>query len=290
MKPAFTKKDLIVTLGCVVFLLANIAAIGGGGRKRAREAVCLSNLFQWGTCFQMYTNDYDGFFPMGTLSGTRAYQCWLYVLQPYYRQGKLRLCPEATKPMPAPNPTWPEYRPATTFEAWGPLWADGNSAVRDYDTTPDGSHSGWIRPSFPFIEAGEYVSYLQNDWVRNDPRTGDARHSRQVKSANVKGADKIPLMLDGKGHYVGQPYEGSPPPSYRDEPASFGSMMCFCIDRHDGAINAAFVDFSARKVGLKELWPLKWNLKWDVCGPWTTCGGMETTDWPEWIRKLPDCG
>ncbi len=288
MKPAFTKKDLVVALGCVLFLLANIAAIGGGGRKRAREAVCLSNLFQWGTCFQMYTNDYDGFFPMGTESGQKSYQCWLYVLQPYYRQGKLRLCPEATKPMPVPNRFLPGYREATTFEAWGPLWADGNRAVREYDTTPDGSYSGWIEPSFPFVEAGEYTSYMQNDWVRNDPRTEDPRYPRRVKSANVKGADKIPLMLDGKGFYVGEPSENSPPPSYRDEPGTFVGMTRFCIDRHNGAINAAFVDFSARKVGLKELWTLKWNLKWDECGPWTACGGAQPTDWPIWMKNFKD--
>jgi len=284
MKSAFTKKDLVVTLGCVLFLLVNIAAIGGGGRKRAREAVCLSNLFQWGTCFQMYTNDYDGFFPMGTLSGQRADRCWLYVLQPYYRQGKLRLCPEATKPMPFPNSTFTGYRPPTTFEALGPLWGPVNRAWRNYSVN-------WPEPTFPFIVLGEYVSYLQNDWVRNDPRSPSqdpTRYYKRVRSANVKGADKIPLMLDGKQHYAGEPSENSPPPSYRDEPGGFGSMMCFCIDRHDGAINAAFVDFSARKVGLKELWTLKWHREWDVCGPWTTCGGVQPEDWPEWMRDFKD--
>lgn len=287
MKSGFTKKDLVVALGCVVFLLANIAAIGGGGRKRAREAVCLSNLSQWGTCFQMYTNDYDGFFPMGTQSGEKSYQSWLYVLQPYYRQGKLRLCPEATKPMPYPNSTFAGYRPATTFEAWGPLWADGNRAVISYDTAPDVGR-GWIRPGFPFIEAGEYTSYMKNDWVRNDPRTTDSRYSRWVKSANIKGADKIPLMLDGKAFFVGEPSEDSPPPAYRDEDGVFKGMRRFCIDRHNGAINVAFADSSARKVGLKELWTLKWNLKWDECGPWTTCGGIWWGDWPEWMRDFKD--
>jgi len=282
MKPAFTKKDLVVTVGCVFFLLANIAAIGGGGRKRAREALCLSNLCQWGTCFQMYTNDYDGFFPMGTESGTKAHQSWLYILQPYYRIGKLRLCPEATKPMPAPNPNWPGYRQPTTFEALGPLWSQAPAkAWRPFS-------DDWPEPSFPYIDAGEYLSYLQNDWVRNDPRTNDARYPKWVKSANAKGVDKIPLMLDGKAFYIGQPYESSPPPAYRDEDGIFPGMRRFCIDRHDGAINAAFVDFSVRKIGLKELWTLKWNLKWDVCGPWTTCGGVQPEDWPIWMGDFKD--
>ena len=64
MKPgtAFTKKDIIVVLGCAVFLLANLGAIGSGGRRRAKELLCQSNLRQWGAAFSMYTDNNNGYF------------------------------------------------------------------------------------------------------------------------------------------------------------------------------------------------------------------------------------
>ena len=62
----FAKKDVVVALGCVVFLLASLGAVGDSGRKRAKEAVCLSNLRQWGTIWAMYTDDNNGYFPRRT--------------------------------------------------------------------------------------------------------------------------------------------------------------------------------------------------------------------------------
>jgi prepilin-type processing-associated H-X9-DG protein len=43
-------------------------------------------------------------------------------------------------------------------------------------------------------------------------------------------------------------------------------MIRFCINRHDGYVNGVFLDCSVRKVGLKELWKLKWNRKFDLDG------------------------
>ena len=56
----FTKKDVVVVLGCVVFVLANLGAIGPGGRRRAKEALCLSNLRQWGAIWKMFVDDGNG--------------------------------------------------------------------------------------------------------------------------------------------------------------------------------------------------------------------------------------
>jgi prepilin-type processing-associated H-X9-DG protein len=65
-------------------------------------------------------------------------------------------------------------------------------------------------------------------------------------------------------------------------------MGRFCISRHDGYINALFLDFSVRKVGLKELWTLKWHRQYDTCGTWTVCGGISPTDWPIWMQDFED--
>ncbi len=49
-----------------------------------------------------------------------------------------------------------------------------------------------------------------------------------------------------------------------------------------------FMDWSVRKAGIKELWTLKWHRNFDQAGLWTTAGGVESEDWPEWMRNFRD--
>jgi len=56
----------------------------------------------------------------------------------------------------------------------------------------------------------------------------------------------------------------------------------------DGAVNSVFLDWSVRRVGLKELWTLNWNRTYDVNGAWTRRGGVQPDDWPQWMRGLKD--
>jgi hypothetical protein len=82
-------------------------------------------------------------------------------------------------------------------------------------------------------------------------------------------------------------------PSPTDEPPSqensFGSYMSlFCVNRHHGTVNGLFMDFSVRRVGLKELWALNWHPLYDTAGPWTKAGGVQPSDWPQWMRKFKD--
>jgi prepilin-type processing-associated H-X9-DG protein len=65
-------------------------------------------------------------------------------------------------------------------------------------------------------------------------------------------------------------------------------MARCCINRHKGFLNSAFCDFSVRKVGLKELYTLKWHRTFDTSGPWTLAGGAQSGDWPQWIRQFKD--
>jgi hypothetical protein len=48
------------------------------------------------------------------------------------------------------------------------------------------------------------------------------------------------------------------------------------------------MDWSARKVGLKELWKLKWHRTFNTDGPWTQAGGVRPTDWPAWMKDFKD--
>ena len=65
-------------------------------------------------------------------------------------------------------------------------------------------------------------------------------------------------------------------------------MGRICINRHRGFVNAAFLDFSMRRVGLKELYTLKWHRQFNTSGPYTIAGGVRASDWPKWIRPFKD--
>ena len=229
-KPNFTKKDFIVTLACVVFLLANIAAIGTSGRRRAKEAVCLSNLQNWGNIFKAFLNDNDGYFMQGWIGG--ASERWYNALRPYYSNNKeFLLCPQAARPLAdyGGDPS------GGTFNAW-----DG------------GIHDGQQC----------YASYGICSSLLNPPGQG----SDYWRCADVAGADNVPLILDAQW-FTSYPWFTNHPPEYpgaRWRSGATDPMGIYCIPRHYGAINGLFLDFSARKIGLKELWLLKWTRTYDV--------------------------
>jgi hypothetical protein len=87
-------------------------------------------------------------------------------------------------------------------------------------------------------------------------------------------------------------------PNHNDHPPNFNGdvvesvnnneMKRFCINRHDGFINGLFTDRSVRKLGLKQLWRLKWHRSFDIAGPWTDVGGVLTENWPQWMRNFKD--
>ncbi|MHC4800396.1 MAG: hypothetical protein ACYTF1_27465 [Planctomycetota bacterium] len=78
---------------------------------------------------------------------------------------------------------------------------------------------------------------------------------------------------------------GDSPPPFPEVSDSWSSnaMQFFCIDRHEGGINGVFIDWSARKIGLKELWRLKWHNRFETDYP--------APDWESeasWMTKFKD--
>ena len=65
-------------------------------------------------------------------------------------------------------------------------------------------------------------------------------------------------------------------------------MGHFCVNRHDGYENCLFMDWSARRIGVKELWTLKWQRQFNTRDRWTKAGGIQPESWPEWMRRFKD--
>ena len=107
------------------------------------------------------------------------------------------------------------------------------------------------------------------------------------RTPDVPGAGDIPVFLDAL-RYDLWPLETDTPAASEFAAWSGNNMTRCCINRHNGAINCLFMDFSARKVGLKELWTLKWHRNFETRGPWTKAGGVIMWDWPEWMRNFKE--
>jgi len=124
------------------------------------------------------------------------------------------------------------------------------------------------------------VSYGLNFWVTNHTDV-DQKELRFWRTPNVRGAASAPLMLDCSWPDL-KPLHSDEPPEYAGQPGSGGvnEMRSCCINRHNGTINAVFLDFSVRKVGLKELWELRWHRDWPADQP--------PPKWPPWMGYFPE--
>ena len=261
----FTLIELLVVISIIALLMAILMPALQRVKRQAKAVVCQSNLHQWGLCFEMYADDHDGKFSNKTWDTWN----WFRTLRPYYSDSNdLLLCPMAAKYVD--NPWWE----GSKFSAWA--WGEPEFELSHLVKIPQ-------LTSYNF-----YGSYTVNGWIfdLNWKQDADIPEYPYWEGVFVKGMNNIPVCLDG-AWMLTQPRYLDAPPAYDDVIDGF-NMPYLCINRHDGGINGLFMDFSVRKVGLKELWTLKWHRKFDTAGPWTKAGGMNPEDWPEWMRHFKD--
>ena len=240
-------------------------------KRQARSVACQSNLRQWGLCFKMYTDDHKGRF--SSYMRDRFY--WFKRLNAYYNDcNDLLLCPMATKCYNA------QFWIGSKFSSW--CYPVRESGPYDFAPFP-------IEIIFtPLNSSDFYGSYGINEFIIDRNYRQDAA-GRYWGDFFVKGTNNIPVCMDCSWMYIHPVEHSDVPPEYDDVgPFSGSNMAPQCINRHDGGINSLFMDWSVRKVGLKELWTLKWHRNFDTAGPWTRAGGMKPGDWPEWMRHFKD--
>jgi len=261
---AFTLIELLVVIAIVALLMAILMPALQRVKKQAGAVACKANLHEWALVFAMYTDDNDGLFMDGYGSGING--TWVGALRPYYQEPKIRVCPTATKPM--------SKGARGMFAAWGVFGAGFAS-----------DHPEWSGPH----EEGDYGSYGMNELAYNTP-PGAGRSEDRWRTVNIKGAAEIPLLFDSIWYDVYPGYTDHPPEYPGDivKTGGAGEMKRVCINRHNGYINGLFMDWSVRKIGLKELWTLNWHRGYDTSGPWTKAGLVQPSDWPEWMRRFKD--
>jgi prepilin-type N-terminal cleavage/methylation domain-containing protein len=269
---AFTLIELLVVIAVIALLMALLMPALNRARKQARSAACQANLHQWSIIWSMYTQDHGGYFSAGSEAdrnvGSDAGRPshWLRAVQPYYIDEKIRFCPMATKLV---TKVTPEV-----------LTEGGNIYVL-----------AWVTPDVGPGGESYSGSYGMNNWLYSPRRSRfwgvpADDHWRHI---DVKGQVNIPLLMDSLGA-GGHPESTNTPPEFYGQTAGFweDQIRRFCIDRHNEAINGLFLNLAVRKIGLKELWTLKWHRTYNRDDPWTTAGGVQPSDWPQWMRSFKD--
>ncbi|MEJ2702244.1 MAG: hypothetical protein P8Z79_07355, partial [Sedimentisphaerales bacterium] len=139
--------------------------------------------------------------------------------------------------------------------------------------------NGWMLN----IQASRQSGNRTNGWGRTPAEWHwGTPHQRQ--------ANNIPVFL-GAWWVDTWPRENDQPPQTGSGPGdtpNSNEMNRICVNRHDGFVNTLFADWSVRKVGLKELWTLKWSKGYNIAGPWTTAGGVTPDQWPTWMQHFKD--
>ena len=265
---AFTLIELLVVIAVIALLMAILLPVLGKVRKQAKTLACQARLRQWGITLHTYAAENDGKLPASTGENLGNWLgAWRPLLQREQDRSEIFLCPMTA--VPGGSGVWA----GSTFKAFSVSLGSlaGPAPTRQLLC---GSY-GWNR----------YVA-VPSDSADNRPYYWG--------SLDVKMAAGAPLFFDCTLPWFGPTDEAmNSPPECEDPEHSYGSTAIdathrVCINRHAGGINMTFLDGSVRKVGLKELWTLKWHRQYNTANRWTQAGGVQPEDWPEWMRKFKD--
>jgi prepilin-type N-terminal cleavage/methylation domain-containing protein/prepilin-type processing-associated H-X9-DG protein len=264
----FTLIELLVVISIIALLMAILMPSLRRARDQARSVGCRSNLRNWGVAATGYAHD-----NRDRLVAEYDAAIWVYELKPYMGytdektqkgEGDVSLCPSASKSRNHPEGGLGPGHGQGPLSAWGLYGGDG-------------------------YLSGMSGSYSINGWVYNvtiRDMDGNSELKKQWGTFNVKGAHKIPL-IGGNYRYACYPEVWDDPPEF-EVGAEYVGLGSFAVNRHNGFINMVFLDGSARRVGLKELWSLNLNWHKDWKADYATRTSRAGIQWPDWMAGFKD--
>jgi prepilin-type processing-associated H-X9-DG protein len=265
-------------VGLIALLLAILLPSLQLARSHGQAVVCLSHLKQWGTTFALYTQENESRLPPTGHEGL-----WLM-------RGVLTTQGDANEPRVGRSIRTQGIACCPSAASLDKSATVGTMSLTAQNRTPilvtrGGARTAWeiIEPGPPF--RGSYG--LNRGLFLTSPLGYQSRIKLGllgVDTLATKKTSRIPVLLDAPGP-LGHPiWEMMPSGDGFD----LSPGMPFCMKRHGTYVNGLFLDWSARRIDLKELWVLPWYPSFDTAGRWTKAGGVQPENWPKWLRGCKD--
>ncbi|HAL44925.1 MAG: hypothetical protein A2Y12_16200 [Planctomycetes bacterium GWF2_42_9] len=200
---------------------------------------------------------------------------WYVTLYPFYKQmPDILFCTATAKDQSKNNSTDLTYR----------VWKVGS------DKSLYGVAAGMMGSVGKNSKLTSVPAEYESDYNRTHP-TQDGIKSNFTRIDQVRQGNTVPLFFDcttvDASFFTSNGYVADPPPYKGADPSGGNATWRAVINRHgsnsDGATVIVFVDGSARKVYLKEMYKLKWNKLFDT-------NANLPSKWPKWMSSFRDFG
>lgn len=247
-KRGFTLIELLVVIAIIAILAAILFPVFAQARERARAITCVSNLKQIALATLMYTQDYDETFPSGWTPPS-GMTMWRITVLPYIQQyGTPGANPYDSSKYGNRGILWCLDTPSGSPASYGPTSYGYNGYVMTtgWASNSDPSQDMIGRTQAYFIQPASLVMYADAAQVSSsspDPYLDDG-----ACSVTDSGPYKFNPLLWTEGW--SDDWEFGLPGPVGSVFAGAGDWGVNCsghqgrrpVPRHDGFINAAFVD------------------------------------------------
>jgi len=274
VRRGFTLIELLVVIAIIALLMSILMPSLNRVRLQARVVSCMANQKQWNLNAAIFTETNDGkFWKSDPSSPCYYFTAYMDDSLKDWKTNKTWLCPSATKPLfderGVGTPT------LNIFNAWGIYGASEHANLGPHGICGSYGINGYVLIPQPPQSRTTYE--------------GGVPYTEGFKTNAVSGANNIPWWIEALR------FDLWPLPTDRPADNEFAAwtvsaqLMARCaINRHQGQLTAAFLDWSVRKIGVKEVYTLKWHKSFNTRGSWTIAGGVRDEDWPDWIRPFKD--
>jgi prepilin-type N-terminal cleavage/methylation domain-containing protein/prepilin-type processing-associated H-X9-DG protein len=243
MRPryAFTLIELLVVISIIALLIAILLPALAASRDSARALQCNANLHSLVTAWHNYSVDHKGnniasWTEGGVTTGVGKY--WTLDLEEYFADERdILTCPMTTAPDY-------EYGLGDAATAWA-------------------AHAAWAEDS----EAGDIGSYTYNNYMEHNPAAWPYGGGKEKFISSIDDqvpTSETPVLADGIWVDGGWPNETDMLlPDHDESLGAFNPYIGrYAIDRHQRAVNIAFLDGSVRTTPLSDLWQQRWHKQW----------------------------